>query len=203
MHRGHQPRRRDIRNHGRTGQDARGTPGQQRAHEAQHLVARIAGLGAGLARREPDEEKTIIVAAAGNCADRRLFWPAGFSRAGFSGAGFSGVVSVGGLNPNMTPSPWSSRGSWETCSTVGQGIRSTYVYGKESPLIDPAETEFLPPDPFAVWSGTSFAAPQIAGAIARLYQAPGVSLRGALNELLQIAVPIPDFGRAVQILRGI
>jgi len=97
----------------------------------------------------------------------------------------------------------SSRGFWVTCSTVGQGLRSTYVYGKESPLIDPGETEFLPPDPFAVWSGTSFAAPQITGAIARLYQAPGVTLRGALDELLQLAVPIPDFGRAVQILKGI
>jgi subtilase family protein len=157
-------------------------------------LAVIAELDAGKA----DDEKTIIVAAAGNCGDRRPFYPAAFF-----GAGYSGVVSVAGLNPNMTPSPWSSHGFWVTCSTVGQGIRSTYVYGKESPLIDPAETEFFPPDPFAVWSGTSFAAPQIAGAIARLYQAPGVTLRGALNELLQVAVPIPDFGRAVQILRGI
>ncbi len=152
-------------------------------------LAVIAELDAG----KPDDEKTIIVAAAGNCGDTRPFWP----------AAFPGVVSVAGLNPNMTPSLWSSRGFWVTCSTVGQGLRSTYVYGKESPLIDPAETEFLPPDPFAVWSGTSFAAPQITAAIARLYQAPGVTLRGALDELLQLAVPIPDFGRAVQILKGI
>ena len=142
---------------------------------------------------KPDEEKTIIVAAAGNCGDTRPFWP----------AAFPGVVAVAGLNPNMTPSPWSGHGSWVTFSSVGQGLRSTFVYGRESPLIDPAETEFLAPNPFAVWSGTSFAAPQIAGAIARLYQAPGVSLRAALDQLLQVAVPIPGFGRAVQILRGI
>lgn len=142
---------------------------------------------------KPDEEKTIIVAAAGNCGDTRPFYP----------AAFPGVISVAGLNPNMTPSPWSTHGFWVTCSTVGQGIRSTFVYGTESPLFDPAGTEFLPPDPFAVWSGTSFAAPQITGAIARLYQAPGITLRGALHELLQVAVPIPEFGRAVQILKGI
>jgi subtilisin family serine protease len=142
---------------------------------------------------KPDEEKTIIVAAAGNCGDARPFYP----------AAFPGVISVAGLNPNMTPSPWSSHGFWVTCSTVGQGLHSTYVYGTESPLIDPAETEFPGPDPFAVWSGTSFAAPQVAGAIARLYQAPGATLRGALDELLQLAVPIPGFGRAVQILKGI
>jgi hypothetical protein len=142
---------------------------------------------------KPDEEKTIIVAAAGNCGDTRPFYP----------AAFPGVISVAGLNPNMTPSLWSTHGFWVTCSTVGQGIRSTFVYGKENPLVDPAETEFLPPNPFAVWSGTSFAAPQIAGAIARLYQAPGVTLRGALRELLQVAVPVPGFGQAVQILKGI
>jgi hypothetical protein len=149
----------------------------------------IAELDAG----KPDEEKTIIVAAAGNGGDTRPFWP----------AAFPGVVAVAGLNPNMTPSPWSGHGFWVTCSTVGQGLHSTFVYGKESPLIDPAETEFLAPNPFAIWSGTSFAAPQISGAIARLYQAPGVSLRAALDQLLQVAVPIPGFGRAVQILRGI
>ena len=152
-------------------------------------LAVIAELDAG----KPDEEKTIIVAAAGNSGDTRPFWP----------AAFPGVVSVAGLNPNMTPSPWSSHGFWVTCSTVGQGLHSTYVYGTESPLIDPAETEFPGPDPFAVWSGTSFAAPQVAGAIARLYQDPGVTLRGALDQLLQLAVPIPGFGRAVQILKGI
>jgi hypothetical protein len=152
-------------------------------------LAVIAELDAG----KPDGEKTIIVAAAGNCGDTRPFWP----------AAFPGVVAVAGLNPNMTPSLWSGHGSWVTCSTVGQGLRSTFVYGKENPLIDPAGTEFFPPDPFAVWSGTSFAAPQVTGAIARLYQDPGVSLRAALDQLLQVAVPIPGFGRAVQILKGI
>ena len=58
-------------------------------------------------------------------------------------------------------------------------------------------------NPFAVWSGSSFAAPQIAGAVARLSQTPGATPRTALNQLLQVAVPIPGFGRAVQILKGI
>jgi hypothetical protein len=149
----------------------------------------IAGLDAG----KPDADKTIIVAAAGNCGDTRPFWP----------AAFPGVISVAGLNPNMTPSRWSSHGFWVTFSTVGQGLCSTFVAGQESPLIDPAETVFPAPNPFAVWSGTSFAAPQITGAIARLYQAPGVTLHSALDQLLEVAVPIPGFGQAVQILKGI
>jgi Subtilase family len=142
---------------------------------------------------KPDAEKTIIVAAAGNCGDTRPFWP----------AAFPGVISVAGLNPNMTPSLWSGHGFWVTCSTVGQGLYSTYVAGQESPLIDPSETVFPSPDPFAVWSGTSFAAPQIAGAIARLSQATGAAPRTALDQLLQVAVPIPGFGQAVQVLKGI
>jgi len=142
---------------------------------------------------KPDAEKTIIVAAAGNCGDTRPFWPAAFPE----------VISVAGLNPNMTPSLWSGHGSWITCSTVGQGLLSTFVSGQESPLIDPAATVFPANNPFAVWSGSSFAAPQITGAVARLAQAPGATLRTALNQLLQVAVPIPGFGRAVQILKGI
>ena len=142
---------------------------------------------------KPDADKTIIVAAAGNCGDTRPFWP----------AAFPGVISVAGLNPNMTPSQWSGHGFWVTCSTVGQGLCSTFVSGQESPLIDPAETIFPAPNPFAVWSGTSFAAPQVTGAIARLYQAPGATLRTALDQVLEVAVPVPGFGQAVQILRGI
>ena len=142
---------------------------------------------------KPDADKTIIVAAAGNTGGTRPFWP----------AAFPGVISVAGLNPNMTPSLWSGHGPWVTFSTVGQGLLSTYVAGQESPLIDPAATVFPEENPFAVWSGSSFAAPQIAGAIARLAQAPGATLRTALNQLLQVAVPVPGFGRAVQILKGI
>jgi hypothetical protein len=142
---------------------------------------------------KPAGEKTIIVAAAGNCGDTRPFWP----------AAFPGVISVAGLNPNMTPSPWSSHGFWVTCSTVGQGLLSPYVSGRVSPLIDPAGTEFPAPNPFAVWSGTSFAAPQIAGAVARLSQAPGATPRSALDQVLEVAVPMPGFGQAVQILKGI
>jgi Subtilase family len=142
---------------------------------------------------KPDAGKTIVVAAAGNTGSTRPFWP----------AAFPGVISVAGLNPNMTPSPWSSHGFWVTFSTVGQGLLSTYVSGQLSPLIDPAQTVFPSPNPFAVWSGTSFAAPQIAGAIAQLAQAPGIALHEALGQLLEVAVPIPGFGRAVQILKGI
>ncbi len=134
----------------------------------------------------------LVVAAAGNYADTRPCWPAAFRE----------VVSVGGLAPDMQPTAWSTRGFWVTCSTIGQGIVSTYVEGRESPQVDPKSRAFGP-NAWAVWIGTSFAAPQITGALARLSQDEGISVRDALRKLLATGRPIPDFGQALRILPGI
>ena len=69
------------------------------------------------------------------------------------------------------------------------------------PELDPAATVFGP-DAWAVWSGTSFAAPQIAGALARLYE-DGYPLRKALQTLLAAGLPVPEYGQALKILPGI
>ena len=140
--------------------------------------------------RETGRE-VLIVAAAGNFGDTLPCWP----------AAFPGVVSVAALTPGLAGAPWSSRGPWVTCSTGGQGIYSTFVTGREDPQLDPAATVFGP-DAFAVWSGTSFAAPQIAGALARLYE-DGYPLRKALQTLLAAGLPVPEYGQALKILPGI
>ena len=139
-----------------------------------------------------EDREVLIVAAAGNYGDARPCWPAAFRR----------VVSVAGLAPDMLPSQWSSRGFWVTCSTIAQGLRSTYVQGQESYLDNPTPHLF-PADAWAVWSGTSFAAPQITGALARLHDAEGYSLRGGLAALLRAGRPLPQFGQAVKILPGL
>jgi hypothetical protein len=141
--------------------------------------------------RETGRE-VLIVAAAGNYGDARPCWPAAFRR----------VVSVAALSPDLLPLPFSSHGYWVTCSTVGQGLTSTFVEGELSPLVSPTPTVFGP-DAWAAWSGTSFAAPQIAGALARLHQDEGIPLREALRRLLAAGQDLPDFGRALQILPGI
>lgn len=141
--------------------------------------------------REQDRE-VLIVAAAGNYGDSTPCWPGAFSR----------VVSVAGLAPDMLPSAWSSHGSWVTCSTVGQGLRSTYVEGRESSAVDPDPRTFGA-DSWAAWSGTSFAAPQITGALARLHEQYQYPLREARRRLLAASRPIPDFGQAIRILPGI
>jgi Subtilase family len=70
----------------------------------------------------------------------------------------------GGLHP----ADWSSFGDWVTCSAVGVGIASTFVPGVEDE--SNGTTQNFGPNAWAIWSGTSFSAPQIAGTVARLCQ---------------------------------
>ena len=143
---------------------------------------------------EKDQDReVIIVASAGNFGDERPCWPAAFRR----------VVSVAALGTDWLPAAWSSRGPWVTCSTLGAGLYSTFVEGRESQRGDEVPAVFPGPNPFAVWSGTSFAAPQVSGAIARLHQVEGFPLREALARLLASGRPVPGAGQAWKILPGI
>jgi Subtilase family len=137
------------------------------------------------------DRQVVIVAAAGNYGDTRPCWP----------AAFRDVVSVGALTPGMHASPWSTRGFWVRCSTIGQGLRSTYVSGKESLLLTPSPYEFEA-DPWGAWSGTSFAAAQVAGAVAQIYEERACPVDEALRLLLSAGRPVPQFGQAVKILPG-
>ena len=144
-------------------------------------------------RETPASHRALFIAAAGNYGNTKPAWP----------AAFHGVVSVAGLAPGLQPSLWSSRGFWVNCSTIGEGVLSTYVPGRESPLITSTPVVFPAPDPWALWSGTSFAAPQIVGVLAQAFQDSEIPPRQALGELLATGQPIPEFGRAVRILPGV
>jgi subtilisin family serine protease len=142
-----------------------------------------------------DGRGVLVVAAAGNFGADRKVWPAAFDRR------VHPVVAVAGLRADLTPAEWSSRGPWVDCSTIAEGVLSTYVEGQESFEIDPRPDSF-PRDAWAVWTGTSFAAPQIAGAVARLCHEDRLEPRAALEELLRRGRPTKDFGIAVEILPG-
>ncbi|SDG50919.1 S8 family peptidase [Pseudonocardia oroxyli] len=135
--------------------------------------------------------EVVVVAAAGNYGDERPVWPAAFSR----------VVSVAALTSTGHGAPWSTRGFWVDFSVVGEGVVAPYPVGTESAFIDP-EPDTFGPNAWAVWSGTSFAAPQLAGLISRLTPQCGGSPHAALAEITRHAVRLPDYGRALQILPG-
>jgi subtilisin family serine protease len=134
---------------------------------------------------------TVIVAAAGNYGDRTTVFP----------AALDGVEAVAGLTAHLTPAPWSSYGDVQF-SAVAEGVHSTFVQGTESPVFDPAPDAFGA-DAWAVWSGTSFAAPQIAGAVARISGEENIDVRAATARLAEYGKPIAGYGKAMRILKGI
>jgi subtilisin family serine protease len=142
--------------------------------------------------RQRSGTQVVIVAAAGNYGDEVPCWP----------AAIDGVEAVAGLRADLSPAQWSSRGTWVRFSAVAEGIRSTFVTGSESPDFDP-EPEVFPPDAWALWTGTSFAAPQIAGAVARICQETGLDPREAVDELDRRGLPVDGFGKAMHVLEGI
>jgi hypothetical protein len=137
---------------------------------------------------------TVIVAAAGNYGDASTVFP----------AALTGVEAVAGLTAELGPTDWSSHGTDVRFSTVGEGIHSVYPQGVESPVFDP-EPDTFGPNAAALWSGTSFAAPQIAGAIARIASELGMSPREAVDELDNrgLDLRIDGYGKAMLILQGI
>lgn len=152
-------------------------------------------IALGVALEIIDEEsrhaglETLVVAAAGNFGHDRPCYP----------AAFPSVTAVAALTQGMLPAEWSSRGAWVDVSTIGEGVRSTFVPGKESPLAD-VDFEEFPQDAWALWSGTSFAAPQVAGAIAKIAIDEGVAPSEAKRRLLQRAPEVPLYGKRVEIL---
>jgi hypothetical protein len=142
--------------------------------------------------RADKERDTVIVAAAGNYGDSSRVWP----------AALTGVEAVAGLTAYLAPASWSNYGDGVRFSAVAEGIRSTYVTGVESPVFDPQPDTFGA-DAWAIWSGTSFAAPQIAAAIARVAAELTMTPRQAADHLAEYGKPIAGYGKAVRILEGI
>jgi subtilase family protein len=160
-------------------------------------------LGAALQiiRGLPGGRDVLIVAAAGNFADTHKCWPAAFSEKDH------GVVAVAALTAGLQGAAWSSRGPWVTCSTIGEGIISTYVTGTE---LDPTNPGSQPPvdqfgpNAWAIWSGTSFATPQVAGAVAREWQVGGSETpREVFDRVVPPGNELSDFGRMVKLLPGV
>ncbi|WP_232660906.1 S8 family peptidase [Pseudonocardia sp. TRM90224] len=148
------------------------------------------------------DNEVLIVCAAGNTGDTRQVWPASF-RTDFP----NNVVSVAALGIDETTgkvagADWSTHGN-VTCSTLGEGVVSTYVIGTESHAADQQGPDTFGPESWATWSGTSFAAPQVVGAVTKVMQDPqhsGKTPLEALGVVLQKATSITDYGKAIVIL---
>ncbi|MGV8875229.1 MAG: S8 family peptidase, partial [Rhodococcus sp. (in: high G+C Gram-positive bacteria)] len=119
----------------------------------------------------------VVVASAGNDATNRPCYPAAFSLDP-PDASAAPLISVGANNPNGTEALFSNSGDWVTLSVCGAAVISTMPEfdAGANPLSrrpaagSPRDRETIDPDDFlggfGVWSGTSFAAPIVAGRIA-------------------------------------
>jgi Subtilase family len=135
------------------------------------------------------ELEAVVVAAAGNFGHDRPCYPAAFPT----------VTAVAALTQGLLPAEWSSRGAWVDVCTIGEGVRSTFVPGTESPSLD-FDFEEFPASAWALWSGTSFAAPQVTGAIAKIAIEERVTPTEARRRLLAGEQEVPLYGKKVEIL---
>jgi hypothetical protein len=123
------------------------------------------------------DENVVVVAASGNHGSDEPFWPAAFKR----------VIGVGALdttNGQQKLATFSNYGDWVNIYAPGVNVLSTYLKGMWKL---PTDTTGWFIDGWATWQGTSFAAPQVAAAIADIARQPGVTARQAALRVLSHA----------------
>jgi subtilisin family serine protease len=108
--------------------------------------------------------KVIIVAAAGNHGpDETKMWPAAFKKVVAVGAG----ARITGTD-NFKVAAFSPRQPWVDLLAPGEDVRSLYKAGG-----------------YATWSGTSFSAAAVSGAVAHLVETEHMTPRRAVALLLK------------------
>ena len=107
-------------------------------------------------------DDVVVVASAGNEGTTQPWYP----------AAATGVVAVGavtklpprsGRGAPVERASFSNHGPWVDCATAGVGVVGPYVTGLGGPDSSGNRQRFKG---WAAWSGTSFAAPHVAGRIA-------------------------------------
>jgi hypothetical protein len=135
--------------------------------------------------------QTVVVASAGNYGRRRPCWPAAFKRVIAVGAVQRRAPVTGGLPARAS---WSNHGWWVDACSTGVSVLSTFCEFEESGF--PSAQTFTN---WARWSGTSFAAPIVAGRIAAEAITNNISPQEAAYRIvLAPGLPyVPDLGTYV------
>jgi hypothetical protein len=137
-------------------------------------------IDAVLAKCREVNPDLVVVASAGNASTDRPFFP----------AASKGVIGVAALDDNGNRAPFSNHGWWVDACAPGHLALSTYPVADGSSVAAglhfPDGTPLADFDGWARWSGTSFAAPLVAAAIAAATHT-GISARAAAQQLFTSA----------------
>jgi subtilisin family serine protease len=133
-------------------------------------------------------EELTLVAAAGNDATDRPFYP----------AALSWPIAVGALGTDQQHRAWFSNfGDWVNVYALGEGLVNAYATGEyiyQEPPKRPARQTF---NGMANWSGTSFSTPLVAGLIAAEIARTGASPAAAAGTVLAAAQELDCVGPAL------
>lgn len=127
----------------------------------------------------------LAVASAGNDGTSRRPYP----------AGFDGVLAVGGLDEDGR-APFSNFGSWvDACAPATDVVSTFFPEFNEHGTADQPAFSFTG---WARWSGTSFAAPYVAGVIAQeMYLYGGTAHDAWARIQARSTTRVPDLGIAI------
>ncbi|MFI5682954.1 S8/S53 family peptidase [Streptomyces sp. NPDC051636] len=132
--------------------------------------------------------RVLVIAAAGNHGEF-LHLTAGRTRHSCSWpAGIPPTTAVGSVDAEGNTAPFSPRASWVTCTTLGVDVVGSYLRGEVQ--IGAGTRHF---DGLAQWSGTSFSAATVSGAVAARTVPGSVPPRQALADLLTNATLVRPF----------
>ncbi len=123
----------------------------------------------GASYRYSEGRDVVIVASAGNNSDCRIVWPGGFDE----------VIAVAALDGSF-PAWYTNYGKWVNACAQGSNVISNFYHADGVAFRE--RNQF---NGWASWSGTSFAAPLVAAALAQEVLSTGDSPRDAVDRIIE------------------